>query len=200
MRWVMMLAVLAWTGCDSSSNTSSNTSSNAAPSSVPSGAHSGAGAATESAELKAGSPAPDVEFTVVAGTKSEDGQKVKLSSLRGEKVLIWFYPKDDTPGCKMEGMGLRDHFDELTAAGVKVFGVSLQDADSHKAFIDKYGFPFPLVVDDGTLAQAFGVPVKGEYAARQSFLVGEDGKLIEVWREVKPAEHAEQVVAAAKRK
>lgn len=187
MRIAVMMLLLAAAGCDSSSTA---TSASAAPAST-SAAPASSAAAAPTGGLQAGSAAPDVEMTL------HDGEKVKLSSLRGSKVLIWFYPKDDTPGCKMEGMGIRDHFDQLTAAGVKVYGVSLQDAESHKAFIDKYTFQFPLVVDDGTLAKAFGVPVKGEYATRQSFLVGEDGKLIEVWREVKPGEHAAQVLAAA---
>jgi peroxiredoxin Q/BCP len=91
---------------------------------------------------------------------------------------------------------LRDNFEKLTEKGVKVYGVSLQDADSHKAFIDKFDFQFPLVVDDGTLCKAFNVPYKGEFASRQSFLIGEDGKLIKVWREVTPAGHAEEVLAA----
>jgi peroxiredoxin Q/BCP len=82
---------------------------------------------------------------------------------------------------------------------VKVFGVSLQDASSHKAFIDKYDLNFPLVVDDGKVAAAFEVPVKGEFAARHSFLIGKDGKLIKVWRKVDVSAHADEVVAVAKK-
>jgi peroxiredoxin Q/BCP len=97
----------------------------------------------------------------------------------------------------VEGKGLRDNFEKLTEAGVKIFGVSLQDGESHEKFINKYGFQFPLVVDDETIAMAFNVPYKGEFTKRQSFLIGEDGKLLAVWRKVSPAGHAEEVLAAA---
>lgn len=150
--------------------------------------------APDAPRLVEGDAAPDVTLAL------HDGSSVALSELRGEQVLVYFYPKDDTPGCTLEAKGLRDHYAALGSAGVKVFGVSLQDAESHKAFIDKYGLPFPLVVDDGTVARAFGVPVKGEYAARQSFLIGRDGKVARVWREVSPEGHAEEVLAAAKGK
>ncbi len=94
---------------------------------------------------------------------------------------------------------MRDNFTELTDLGVKIFGVSLQDATSHEAFIAKYSLPFPLVVDEGgVIARAFDVPVQGEWASRHSFLVGRDGTLVEVWRKVNPAEHADDVIAAAK--
>ncbi len=99
----------------------------------------------------------------------------------------------------MQGKGLRDNFEKLTALGLKIYGVSLQDAASHQAFIEKYGFQFPLVVDDGTLAKAFGVPVKGEFASRQSFLIGDDGNVAAVWRNVNPAEHADEVLRALER-
>jgi thioredoxin-dependent peroxiredoxin len=147
---------------------------------------------SETTALTEGDPAPDVTLQV------HDGSAVKLADLKGQQVLVYFYPKDDTPGCTLEAKGLRDHYDELGRADVKIFGVSLQDAESHKAFIDKYGLPFPLVVDDGTLARAFGVPVRGEFAARQSFLVGRDGNLSKIWRDVTPASHASEVLAAAR--
>lgn len=140
-----------------------------------------------------GDPAPEVALTL------HDGETVALADLKGDLVFVYFYPKDDTPGCTVEAQGLRDSYEALSAAGVKVFGVSLQDAASHKAFIDKHDLPFPLVVDgDGDVAKAFDVPVKGEYAARHSFLVGKDGKLVKVWRNVTPDGHAAEVLAAAR--
>lgn len=143
--------------------------------------------------LAVGDPAPAVTLTL------HDGKTVELASLRGKQVLVYFYPKDDTPGCTVEAQGLRDAFTDLQAAGVQVFGVSTQDAKSHEAFIDKHDLPFPLVVDDrGEVARAFRVPVKGEYAARQSFLVGADGKVKKVWLDVKPSDHAAEVLAAAR--
>ena len=91
---------------------------------------------------------------------------------------------------------MRDNFQKLTAADVKIYGVSTQDAASHKAFIAKHGFQFPLVVDDGKVAAAFGVPVTMGFASRQSFLIGPDGKMRAVWRDVQPEGHAAQVLAA----
>lgn len=143
--------------------------------------------------LKAGDAAPDVAF------KLQDGKEVKLSSLAGKQVLVYFYPKDDTPGCTVEAQGLRDGWADIQAAGLEVYGVSTQDAESHKAFIDKHSLPFPLVVDtDGAVARAFRVPMRGTFASRQSFLVGKDGKIKQVWLDVNPKEHAAAVLAAAK--
>jgi len=88
---------------------------------------------------------------------------------------------------------------DIQAAGLEVYGVSMQDATSHKAFIDKYNLPFPLVVDtDGAVAKAFRVPTKMSFASRQSFLIGKDGKIKQVWLDVNPKEHAAAILAAAK--
>ncbi|PKN54234.1 MAG: peroxiredoxin [Deltaproteobacteria bacterium HGW-Deltaproteobacteria-14] len=139
--------------------------------------------------MAAGDPAPDVTLTLT------DGTRVALASLKGKRVLIYFYPKDDTPGCTAEAKGIRDAWPDLQAAGLAVYGVSTQDADSHQAFIDKYSLPFPLAVDDGALADAFQVPRRFGLTARQSFLVGVDGELEHVWREVSAATHAADVLA-----
>ena len=149
--------------------------------------------AAASDALAPGAPAPDVTLTL------HDGTKTALSSLKGKSVLVYFYPKDDTPGCTVEAQGLRDGWADIQAAGLQVFGVSTQDAASHKAFIDKHELPFPLVVDtDGAVAAAFKVPVRGGFAARQSFLIGADGAIKRVWTSVDPKEHAAEVIAAAK--
>jgi len=143
--------------------------------------------------LAPGDAAPAVTF------KLHDGKTVELASLKGKQVLVFFYPKDDTPGCTVEAQGLRDVHADLQAAGVQVFGASLQGAASHEAFIDKHDLPYPLVVDEsGELARAFRVPVKGEYTSRQSFLIGADGKIKKVWLDVKPEGHAAEVLSAAK--
>lgn len=143
--------------------------------------------------LQAGDPAPDVKLPL------HDGRTVSLSELRGKPVLVYFYPKDDTPGCTVEAQGLRDGWVDIQAAGLQVFGVSTQDATSHQAFIDKHSLPFPLVVDtDGAVATAFRVPLRAGLASRQSFLVGADGKLKQVWTSVNPQEHAAAVIAAAR--
>ncbi len=143
--------------------------------------------------LTEGAKAPEITLAL------HDGTSVALSSLRGKSVLVYFYPKDDTPGCTVEAQGLRDGWADIQAAGLVVYGVSTQDAASHKAFIDKYDLPFPLVVDpDGAVAKAFGVPLRGGMAARQSFLIGADGTIQKIWPAVSPQDHAAEVIAAAK--
>lgn len=150
--------------------------------------------AAKPASLAVGDPAPDVTFTL------QDGSTVALSSLKGKQVLVYFYPKDETPGCTAQAEGLRDDWPEVQAAGLQVFGVSTQDAESHKAFIEKHSLPFPLVVDTGgKIATAFKVPLmRDEFAARQSFLIGADGRIKQVWLDVDPDAHAGDVIAAAK--
>ncbi|HVZ30958.1 MAG TPA: peroxiredoxin [Polyangiaceae bacterium] len=143
--------------------------------------------------LKVGDPAPAVTLTL------QDGKTVDLASLKGKQYVVYFYPKDDTPGCTVEAQGIRDQWDAFQKAGIQVYGVSMQDAASHTAFIEKHKLPFPLVVDaDRKVTAAFGVPVRGgEFAARQTFLIGSDGNIKQIWREVTPAEHAKQVLDAA---
>lgn len=145
-----------------------------------------------SSPLAVGDPAPDVALVL------HDGRQVSLRSLRGKQAVVYFYPKDDTPGCRVEAQGIRDRWKDFQAAGIEVFGVSLQDAASHQAFIDKESLPFPLVVDtDGAVAEAFRVPVKGEYAKRQTFLIGRDGNIARVWLNVSPKGHADELLEAA---
>src|SRR5262249_11963179 len=136
------------------------------------------GSSTTPTALREGDVAPDVEMTL------QDGRKVKLSSLKGQLVAIYFYPKDQTSGCTMEAQNFRDRFDELKKAGITVVGVSAQDAASHKAFIEKEKLPFDLAIDeDKSLAKAFGVPLMGPgLHARQTFLVGKDGTIKKIWR------------------
>ncbi len=146
-----------------------------------------------SAGLKTGDPAPDVAL------KLHDGKEVKLAEQRDKLVLVYFYPKDDTPGCTVEAQGIRDAWSTFQEAGIVVYGVSTQGASSHQSFIDKHSLPFPLVVDeDQSIAKAFQVPVSNGFAARQSFLIGKDGKIKAVWPKVNPSEHAAAVLEAAK--
>lgn len=147
---------------------------------------------TAAAQLAVGDPAPPVTFTL------QDGKSVNLASLQGKQVAVYFYPKDDTPGCTVEAQGIRDQWAAFEKAGIQVYGVSLQDAASHTAFIEKHKLPFDLVVDDGSVTKAFGVPVTGgEYASRHTFLIGADGKIKKIWREVTPSEHAKELLEAA---
>jgi len=165
----------------------------AAPAAAPATAQADtAKPTTATTQLAVGDAAPPVTF------KLQDGKSVSLASLQGKQVAVYFYPKDDTPGCTVEAQGIRDQWTAFEKAGVQVYGVSLQDAASHTAFIEKHKLPFDLVVDDGSVTKSFGVPVSGgEYASRHTFLIGADGKIKQIWREVNPKEHAKEVLDAA---
>lgn len=151
------------------------------------------GTTASAVALKVGDAAPALELTL------QDGKSVSLASLKGKPVALYFYPKDDTPGCTVEAKGIRDEWAAFQKAGIQVFGVSMQDASSHQAFIAKYKLPFPLVVDNGgAVTKAFGVKVSGgEYASRNTFLIGADGKIKQVWLKVDPAKHAKELLTAA---
>jgi peroxiredoxin Q/BCP len=141
--------------------------------------------------LAVGTPAP--EFAVTA----HDGRRVALSDLRGRFVALYFYPKDDTPGCTKEACGFRDAAKPLEDAGVVVLGVSEQGAGSHAAFAEKYQLPFPLLPDErGELAAAYHVPVTIGLAKRVTYLIGKDGRIARVWPSVTPTGHAQEILAA----
>jgi thioredoxin-dependent peroxiredoxin len=141
--------------------------------------------------LAPGEPAPDFSAA------NQDGKPVRLSSFKGKPVLVFFYPKDDTPGCTKEACGLRNVYAQFQKRGAVVLGVSRQDAKSHQAFREKHSLPFDLLVDaDGKVAEAFGVsmmPVMGLHR-RQSVLVGPDGKVFRLYRDVDPEKHADEVL------
>lgn len=140
--------------------------------------------------LPVGAPAPD--FTTVA----HDGKTVELSKLKGQYVVLYFYPKDDTTGCTKEACDFRDNWATLQKKGVAVYGVSTQDNTSHKAFAQKYKLPFPLLPDDkGAIAAKYNVPVVGGYARRITYLIGKDGKIAHVWPSVNPVGHAGEILA-----
>ena len=133
--------------------------------------------AVPAAMPKAGDPAPPF-----AG-HDQDDKTVKLSHFLGKKiVLLYFYPKDDTPGCTKEACGFRDSLADLAKSKVAVIGVSFDSADSHQQFIAKYNLNFPLLADtDGKIADAYGVRAAGKSVDRRvSFLIGLDGKIIRV--------------------
>jgi len=176
-----------------SSNTPQTVTQSAKPVEAPAASPSATAPAASLVDLKVGDPAPALTLTL------QDGKTVALASLKGKPVAIYFYPKDDTPGCTVEAQGIRDQWEAFQKAGIQVYGVSMQDAASHSAFIEKHKLPFPLVVDaDKKVTTAFGVPVRGgEFAARQTFLIGADGNIKQIWREVTPAEHAKQLLEAA---
>ena len=151
--------------------------------------------------LKVGDPAPDFSLPSTAGTT------ISLSGLKGKKVVLYFYPKDDTPGCTKEACGFRDSIDDLTKANVTILGVSADDIDSHKQFVSKYDLNFPLLSDqDKSVSIAYGAwgekTLYGKTSIgmnRLTFLMNEDGKLAKIWRKVKPDIHAQQVLEAAQK-
>lgn len=161
------------------------------------GDHAATGAAqtgeTKAAEglLPVGSEAPDFE------TVTQDGSTVKLSSLRGSPVVLYFYPKDETSGCTAEAEAFRDDYAKLTQTGAKVIGVSLDTLDSHKEFASHHKLPFQLVADQGgAIAGKYGVPVEDGYAERTTFIIGPDGKIAKVFPKVNVDGHAAEVLAA----
>lgn len=161
------------------------------PQALSSAPSASASAPTEAKPLAEGDPAPDVKMPL------QDGKTLQLSSLKGKNVVVYFYPKDETPGCTVEAQNFRDRSDDLKKADVVVIGVSMQDATSHKAFIEKEKLPFDLAIDDGSIAKAYGVPLRGTLHSRWTFLVGKDGKVKKVWRDVRPKDHAAEVLQAA---
>ena len=126
---------------------------------------------------QAGDPAPKIQGV------DQDGKTWKLDDVLGKKVvLLYFYPKDDTPGCTKEACGFRDRIADLKKDNVEVVGVSFDSPDSHQKFISKYHLNFPLLADtDGKVADAYGVRMTGKDMARRvSFLIGKDGKILHV--------------------
>jgi peroxiredoxin Q/BCP len=139
--------------------------------------------------LEPGQPAPDIAAT------AHTGEAVKLSGFRGRPVVVYFYPKDDTPGCTVEAQELRDESAELQKHQVVVLGVSSDDNESHRAFASKYQLPFLLLPDpDHSIAAAFGVPVSSGRAKRVTFVIGKDGKVARVFPDVTPKGHAAEIL------
>lgn len=155
-------------------------------------APAGGGAATaESAGLSVGSPAPDFML------QDQTGRVRTLSEYRGHPVVLYFYPRDATPGCTAEACAFRDAWDRLQATGAVVLGVSTDDVVSHQRFHDEHGLPFDLLSDpDETAASAYGVPVRMGFAARQTFLIDAQGNIAHIWPDVDPGVHADEVLAA----
>jgi len=148
--------------------------------------------------VEEGKAAPDFELT------SDSGDTVRLSDLRGKPVVLYFYPKDDTPGCTTQACAIRDSYDDFGERGAIVLGVSPDSETSHVKFKQKYGLPFTLLADpDHRVADEYGTWVeKKNYGKtymgieRSTFLIDSAGKVTKVMRRVKPDTHAEEVLAA----
>jgi peroxiredoxin Q/BCP len=142
--------------------------------------------------------APD--FTLTA----DDGSEVTLSALRGRKVILYFYPKDDTPGCTTQACGIRDAWSDFQEKGALIFGISPDSVESHVKFREKYQLPFPLLADtDHKVAEAYDVwKEKSMYGRkywgneRTTFIIDEQGRIARVFPKVKPAEHVDLLLKA----
>jgi peroxiredoxin Q/BCP len=145
-----------------------------------------------------GKPAPDFEL------KTDAGETLRLSDLRGKQVVLYFYPKDDTPGCTTQACGIRDVYGELERAGAVILGISPDSEKSHVKFKEKYGLPFTLLADEGhEVAEQYGVWGEKKYmgrtymgVSRSTFVIDADGNVKQVMENVKPATHADEVLAA----
>lgn len=149
-------------------------------------------------QLKEGDKAPD--FAVNDG----EGKTVRLKDLKGKKFVLYFYPKDDTPGCTKEACSFRDSWSKFKRRDIEVFGVSLDSEKSHQKFTEKYSLPFRLLADtDRKLSDSFGTYGKKKFMGREymgnhrmTFLIDEKGKIKKIFEKVKPEDHAEEVLAA----
>ncbi len=148
--------------------------------------------------VEEGRPAPDFELL------SDSGETVRLSDLRGTPVVLYFYPKDDTPGCTKQACGIRDSWSEFARQGVRVFGISPDSEASHARFKEKYGLPFTLLADpDHRVSEQYGFWVEKSMMGkrymgieRSTVVVSPDGTVARVFRKVKPERHAAQVLEA----
>lgn len=152
------------------------------------------------AELTEGTKAPD--FTL----ETDSGEPLKLSSLKGKNVVLYFYPKSDTPGCTTQACGLRDEFPKFGKLDAVILGVSPDPVKKQAKFREKYELPFTILADvDKEVAQAYGVWVEKSLYGRKymgnertTFIIGKDGKIAKIFRKVKPAEHTQLVEDALK--
>jgi peroxiredoxin Q/BCP len=153
-------------------------------------------------EIKELQPAPDFTLPAIGSDNVVKDGQVRLSALRGHSVVLYFYPKDDTPGCTAEACSFRDADHEMQKRGVVVLGISADGIPSHQKFADKYGLSFPLLADtDTTVSQLYGVWKEKNYAGktymgvnRETFLIDKDGIVRKIWPKVKAAEHAQEVL------
>ena len=145
---------------------------------------------------QAGTAAPN--FT----GQTTSGKTVHLADFHGKKLVLYFYPKDDTPGCTVEACGLRDEYQKIREQGAEVLGVSVDSTASHQKFTEKFHLPFPLLADtDKSVSKAYGVlNDKATASRRVTFLIDEHGKILKTFQTVKPADHPQEILDALKGK
>jgi peroxiredoxin Q/BCP len=149
-------------------------------------------------KLKVGDKAP------AFSAATNGGGTVSLADFKGKPVILYFYPKDDTPGCTKEACAFRDAYADFKKKGAVVLGVSVDPVKAHDKFVEKFKLPFPLLADvDKQIVEAYGVWGEKQFMGRKylgthrvTFLIGADGKIKQIWPTVKPEEHAEEVLAA----
>jgi peroxiredoxin Q/BCP len=192
--------LIACAACTTPAATSNPTPSAApAPTATPSAAKSSQPSSSSAADAPdpardelVGKPAPD--FTATA----QDGSSVHLAALKGKRIVLYFYPKDETAGCTKEACSFRDAWDDLSKTGAILIGISADTTTSHKDFAAHYKLPFLLVSDpDGKIASDYGVPFAGHHS-RQTIVVGADGKIQRAYRKVDVTVHAAQILDALK--
>jgi thioredoxin-dependent peroxiredoxin len=153
--------------------------------------------------LKIGDKAPSFSTTAVGGSYG-NGTPLSLTDLKGKAVVLYFYPKDDTPGCTTQACGIRDSWKEIESTGAVLFGVSIDPVKAHEKFITKFDLPFPLLSDtEKEIVNAYGVWVeKSMYGKkymgteRTTFVIDPQGKIAAIFPKVKPGEHADLVLKA----
>ncbi len=140
-----------------------------------------------------GQPLPDVDFI------AEDGTRIASGDLAGQETVLYFYPKDDTPGCTKEACAFRDRMGDYQRAGIRVYGVSLDSPESHRRFRDKHGLNFPLLTDEGgEAAKALGVLGGRGVANRVTFLLDPAGRVTKAYPDVSPETHADEILEDAR--
>ena len=148
-------------------------------------------------KLKVGDMAPELD------AKDQSGNTIKLSNYKGSKVVLYFYPKDDTPGCTAEACNLRDNYEVLQKKGFKIIGVSVDNEKSHLKFIEKYKLPFPLIADtDKIVCNAYGVWGKKKFMGKEydgisrvTFVISEDGMIEDIIEKVDTKNHTNQLIS-----
>ncbi len=145
--------------------------------------------------IKEGDVFPDFKL------KADDGREVSLSDLKGKITVVYFYPKDNTPGCTKEACSFRDNINDFQSLGVPIYGISVDSIESHRKFKQKYGLPFTLLSDsDKKLVSELKIKSASGTASRVTFILDKDGKVLKIYPKVSPDKHAEEVLSFLKEK